>query len=220
MARAGTAEEGVWLRAERQTAGRGRENRAWESPVGNLYTSTLVRLRPDDPPAPTLALVTAVALEETVRLALPARAHSRLALKWPNDLLIAGAKLSGILLERAGDYVVIGAGVNVAHHPALADRATTSLHAEGATVDVADFARNLADMVAAWITIWRAQGLPPIVARWCERAHPPGSPLRARLPDGEVVEGAFDTLAADGALVLRLADGGRRVIHAGDVFTA
>ena len=218
LARDGSGEEGLWLRAERQTEGRGRQGRAWESPVGNLYASTLVRLSPGDPPAPTLALVAAVALEETVRAALPLDRARQLALKWPNDLLLAGAKLSGILLERADDWVVIGIGVNVAHHPALADRATTSLAAEGAAIDARDFAARLAEMLAAWLHHWRHDGLAPVVSRWRERAHPPGTPLIARLPDGEEVSGTFETLDPAGALVLRLADGAHRAIHAGDVF--
>ena len=218
LARAGSGEDGLWLRAERQTAGKGRQGRAWESPIGNLYASTLVRLGPGDPPAPTLALVAAIALEEVVRGALPAERARHLSLKWPNDLLLGGTKLSGILLERAGDWVVIGIGVNVAHHPVLADRATTSLADEGAVTDAPAFATRLADMMAAWLHHWRQDGLAPIVARWRERAHPPGTPLVARLPDGEAVEGAFETLDATGALVLRLADGTHRAIHAGDVF--
>lgn len=209
------ADDGLWLRAERQTAGRGRQGRAWESPTGNFYGSTLVRLRTDDPPAATLALVAAVALEETVRGHLDRRG---LRLKWPNDLLLDGAKLSGILLERAGEAVVIGIGVNLAHHPALADRATTSLAAEGVFVTPQAFAERLTPMFAAWLYHWRRDGLSPIVARWTERAHVIGTPLTVRPPDGETVEGRFAGLAADGALLLDLADGGRRVIHAADVF--
>ncbi|UVO52565.1 biotin--[acetyl-CoA-carboxylase] ligase [Sphingomonas sp. SUN019] len=215
LARSG-ADDGLWLRAERQTAGRGRQGRAWDSPEGNLYASTLVRLRPGDPPPATLALVAAVTLEEVVRLLLPT--PRGLVLKWPNDLLLDGAKLSGILLERADDAIVIGFGVNIAHHPDLPDRVTTSLAEQGVAVTPAEFVTRLAEMFAAWLHHWRHDGLSPIVARWTERAHPPGTPLIARLPDGEAVEGTFDTLAADGALVLRLADGGVRVIHAADVF--
>jgi BirA family biotin operon repressor/biotin-[acetyl-CoA-carboxylase] ligase len=218
FARDGHGEDGLWLRAERQTAGKGRQGRGWESPAGNLYASTLVRLRGGDPPAATLALVAAVALEEVVRAALPESRRAALSLKWPNDLLIAGAKLSGILLERGGDWVVVGIGVNIAHHPELADRAATSLHVEGAVADVADFAQGLAEMLAAWLHIWRTQGLAAVAARWRERAHPPGTALTARLPDGSMVTGTFDTLANDGALLIRLADGGVRAIHAGDVF--
>ncbi|KQT33815.1 biotin--protein ligase [Sphingomonas sp. Leaf412] len=218
LARDGSAEDGLWLRAERQTAGRGRQGRDWQSPAGNLYASTLVRLSPGDPPAPTLALVAAVALDEVVERLLPSPRAAKLRVKWPNDLLIDGAKLSGILLERSGDWVVVGIGVNVAHHPALADRATTSLVAEGVAIDAATLAARLAEMLAAWLHLWRDDGLSPVTARWRERAHPPGTPLVARLPDGECVEGRFDTLGDDGALRLRLAGGATRVIHAADVF--
>lgn len=218
MAEAGSAGEGVWLRADRQLSGRGRLGRDWASPAGNLYASTIVTLRADDPPAPSLALVAAVALEEAVVAVLPEAARRRLSIKWPNDLLLGGAKVSGILLERAGAHVVIGMGVNLAHHPDLPDRATTSLHAEGASVDLAEFNARLADLFAAWLTIWRSEGLGPVIARWTERAHPVGTPLRVRLPEGGEQAGAFDGLDARGALRLRLDDGETRVIHAGDVF--
>ena len=223
----GGIEEGVWLRAERQNGGRGRQGRAWASPLGNLYTSTLVRLRASDPQAATLALVTAVALEEVVRAYLPPR-HSResendggksqLQLKWPNDLLLDGAKLSGILLEGAGDAVVIGIGVNLAHHPTDLDRPATSLAAHGVTPDPADFLDTLAEAFALWLARWRGEGLAPIRARWLERAHAPGTALTARLPDGSATDGLFAGLDNDGALILRLADGTTRVIHAADVF--
>ncbi|AOH86172.1 biotin--protein ligase [Sphingomonas panacis] len=214
LARSG-ASEGLWLRAERQTGGRGRQGRTWVSPPGNLYTSTLVRLRPTDPEAASLALVAAVALEEAVRAHLAAAAVP--TLKWPNDLLLDGAKLSGILLERAADAVVIGIGVNLAQHPHDLDRATTSLAAHGAIVDPATFQETLADAFARWLGVWRGQGLAPVRTRWLERAHPPGTPLTARLPDGSAIDGLFDGLDIGGALVLRLADGGRRVIHAADI---
>ena len=207
-------EEGVWLRADRQTSGRGRQGRAWVSPAGNLYASTLVRIRPSDPPAATLALVAAVAIEEAVAAYLPDAAR----LKWPNDLLIAGAKLSGILLERAGGAVVIGFGANLAHHPIDTDRIATSLFAHSITVEPADFIETLAEAFARWVERWRGEGIDVVRRRWVERAHPVGAPLTARLPDGSALDGLFDGLDAEGALILRLADGTRRVIHAGDVF--
>ncbi len=236
LARSG-AEEGLWLRAERQTAGRGRQGRVWDSPTGNLYASVLVRVRSGDPATATLALVAAVALEEVVssflysgggrspasQAILPDSQGSGLRrstarLKWPNDLLLDGAKLSGVLLERADDAVVVGFGVNLAHHPELPERPSTSLAVHGVMVTPADFVEKLVDMMAAWLHIWRTDGLAPVIARWTERAHPPGTPLIARLSDGEAVAGAFGRLAPDGALVLRLADGASRVIHAADVF--
>ncbi|MGR6328082.1 biotin--[acetyl-CoA-carboxylase] ligase [Sphingomonas sp. XXL09] len=208
------AREGEWLRAELQTAGRGRQGRAWQSPPGNLYASTLVRLRPGDPPAPSLALVAAVALHAVLARHLPGRAM----LKWPNDVLVDGAKLSGILLERSGDAVVIGIGVNVAHHPDLPDRRTTSLAAEGAPLDAASLIEELAEAVARWLQRWRGEGIDAIRRAWLAAAHPVGTALNVRLPDGGAVAGIFDGLDADGALVVRLADGERRVMHAGDVF--
>jgi BirA family biotin operon repressor/biotin-[acetyl-CoA-carboxylase] ligase len=215
LARAG-AEEGLWLRAEAQSSGRGRQGRDWASPPGNLYASTLVRLRPSDPPPATLALVAAVALDAAVRIWLDDRAPLRI--KWPNDLLIGTAKLSGILLERSEDAVVIGFGVNLAHHPDLPDRLTTSLAAHGAAVSAGDFLETLAESVSRWLDKWRGEGLVPVRSRWMERAHLPGTALDVRLPDGSTQHGLFDRLDADGALILRLADGTTRVIHAADVF--
>lgn len=208
------AAEGEWLRADRQTAGRGRQGRGWESPPGNLFASTLVRLRPSDPQAATLALVAAVALDEAVSVFLPSAGM----LKWPNDLLVGGAKLSGILLERSGETVVIGFGVNLAHHPDNIDRPVTSLAAHAAAPEPGVFLETLAESFARWLSRWRSEGLGPVRDRWLARAHPPGTALTARLADGTSVDGLFDGLDADGALILRLADGTARVIHAGDVF--
>jgi BirA family transcriptional regulator, biotin operon repressor / biotin---[acetyl-CoA-carboxylase] ligase len=207
------AGEGLWLRAERQTAGKGRQGRAWHSPVGNLYISTLVRLRAADPQAATLAMVTAVALDEAVRVF-----GVRPMLKWPNDLLVDGAKLSGILLERAGDAVAIGIGVNLVAAPEGLDRAATSLAAAGPAPDPAIFAETLADAFARWLSRWRGEGMAPVRERWLAHAHPTGTALTARLADGSAVEGLFAGLDAGGALILRLADGDSRAIHAADVF--
>lgn len=214
FALAGSVDEGFWLRAERQTAGRGRQGRAWQSPVGNFYGSTLVRLRPDDPPAATLGFVAAVALVELAAALLPEAPM----LKWPNDLLVDGAKLSGILLERAGDTVIVGVGVNLAHHPDLPDRRTTSMAAHGVTIDPGTFAAQLADGFARWLDRWRHQGFAAVRAQWLAGAHPGGTPLRALLPDGTTVDGRFEELDGDGALILCLASGERRAIHAADVF--
>lgn len=214
LARRG-AGEGLWLRAERQTAGRGRQGRGWESPPGNLYASTLIRIRRSDPPAATLALVAAVALEEAVVAFAP---ELRVVLKWPNDLLVGGAKLSGILLERADDAVVIGFGVNLAHHPQGLERPVTSIAAHGPAPEVQQFAETLAEAFARWLGRWRGEGLAPVRERWLDRAHATGTALTARLADGNSVDGLFWGLDAQGALILRLADGRSHVIHAGDVF--
>ena len=216
LAREG-APEGEWLRAERQTGGRGRQGRSWISPPGNLYASTLVRLRPGDPPAATLALVAAVALQELVE------AYAKdveVRIKWPNDLLIGGAKISGILLERADDAVIVGFGVNLDNHPCDTERPATSLReVTGSTPEASSFLDALADGFASWLARWRSEGVAPIRRRWLDRAHPQGTALSVwQGREGAQVEGLFEGLDESGALRLRLADGSLRVIQAGDVF--
>jgi BirA family biotin operon repressor/biotin-[acetyl-CoA-carboxylase] ligase len=215
LAREG-APEGLWLRAERQSGGRGRQGRLWYSPPGNLYASTLVRLRSGDPPAPTLALVAAVALHEVasdfVAAGMP------IEIKWPNDLLVAGAKLSGILLERIGDAVVVGFGVNLADHPDETPRPAINMGMLGGAPDPARFLEALAASFARWLGRWRQEGLAPIRERWLTAAHPPGTALSTHTASGAWVEGRFDGLDESGALKLRLPDGSSQTIHAGDVF--
>jgi BirA family biotin operon repressor/biotin-[acetyl-CoA-carboxylase] ligase len=208
------APEGDWLRAERQNAGKGRVGRAWQSLTGNLHASTIVRLRPGDPQAPGLALVAGVAIEEVATAWL---ARDMLRLKWPNDLMAGDAKLAGILLERVGDAVVIGIGVNLAVAPDALDRPTVSLaELSGSVPDPYAFLEDLAAALAHWLARWRGEGLVPVRKRWIERAHPIGTALAASAPTGRL-EGLFDGLDADGALRLRCADGHVERINAGDI---
>lgn len=175
-----------------------------------------MRLREGDPPAPTLALVAAVALHEVAAAHAPA---ARIEIKWPNDLLAGGAKLAGILLERADEAVTIGFGVNLAAHPMELERPATSLAAlTGAAPDVAAFHEDLADSLARWLALWRGGGLAVVRAAWLAAAHAPGTPIAARTASGDWAEGRFDGLGEDGALRLRLVDGAVLVLHAGDVF--
>lgn len=208
--------EGRWLRAERQTSGRGRMGRSWEGQRGNLFASTLVRLSSRDPQPPTLAFVAAVAVHEVLADFI---GEGVLRLKWPNDIMAGDAKLCGMLLERAGDAVVIGIGINIASAPQLADRRTTCLHNLGAgACEPASLLGLIAENFALWLERWRTYGVEPVLRAWLGRAHDVGTPLAAQLPDGARIDGTFETLDAEGALILRLADGGRHVIHAGDIF--
>jgi BirA family biotin operon repressor/biotin-[acetyl-CoA-carboxylase] ligase len=168
-----------------------------------------VRLRSDDPPAPTLALVAAVALQTVIAVHVP-----QARIKWPNDLIADGAKLAGILLEREGEAVVVGFGANLAIYPDDVPRPATSVAAlAGSAPDPHGFLETLASSFDAALVLWRSEGIAPLRKRWLAAAHPPGTPLST--PAGE---GAFDGLDDGGALRLRLADGSMRVIHAGDVF--
>ncbi len=206
--------DGSWLRAGRQTGGRGRLGRSWDSPAGNLHCSTLVRLRAGDPAGHSLALVAAVAVHALIAPLCTGQAR----IKWPNDILVDGAKIAGILLERVGDAIVIGIGVNVAGHPADLDRPVTSLTAQGASdAEAGALVERLATLFAHWVAIWRAQGLEPVLTHWLLNAHPQGTAMRVVQPDGAVAEGAFETLDRNGMLILRLANGDTRAIHAGDI---
>jgi BirA family biotin operon repressor/biotin-[acetyl-CoA-carboxylase] ligase len=207
--------EGYWLVADRQTGGRGRQGRHWLDAPGNFMGSTVVRLMRRDPSPSTLSFVAALATYEAVIGCVSvARA---LELKWPNDLVLGGAKLSGILLERTGDAAVIGIGVNLVAAPRLHDRPARHLAELGPGPDRDNFARDLAASFDRELDRWRQFGAEPLLSRWTAAAHPVGSPLSVHSSDGARISGLFDGLEPDGALRLRLADGSCRVIHAGDV---
>ena len=211
------APEGLWLRADAQDGGRGRLGRIWESPSGNLFASTIVRLRDTDPSPASLAFVTAVAVFDAVRQMAP---QVPICVKWPNDILTPdGAKLCGVLLERASDAVVVGIGLNLVWHPQNLERKVTDLITRGATPPDAQTAVEIvAEVFARYLAIWRQSGVEVIVRHWEARAHPRGTALSANLPDGEHLHGLYAGLNEDGALQLRLADGAIRAIHSADVF--
>ena len=208
------AGEGDWLIASRQSAGRGRQGREWHSPSGNFAGSTLILLRDNDPSAPTLALAVGLALIEAIDAAAPGRDTM---LKWPNDVMLDGGKLAGILLERAADRVVAGFGVNLASAPDVPGRATSSL--DGALTPQA-FAPLLAASMSRILGAWRTADPAALAQAWQTRAHPIGTPITVHSAPGENISGRFDGLVADGALRLRLDDGRVELIRAGDVSLA
>lgn len=221
----------VWAR--RQTKGRGRGGRVWQSPEGNVFFSMILRPQPDWGDLNQLPLVTAVATHAAIRPHVePSRA---VTIKWPNDLLIDGAKVSGTLIEShrlirstdanrwSAEALVVGVGVNVAHHPTEGLLyPATSLRQAGSTVErdqvICDLARALIDA----LEVWRQRGFSPIRAAYLERARGLGEPIAVRtaLDKDEFVSGVFDGINEDGALLLRLADGTVRPQVVGDVFFA
>lgn len=209
--------EGDWLVVDRQSAGRGRQGRDWFDGAGNFMGSTVVRLSPRDPSPATLALVSGVAVHEATAPLLADA--SALTLKWPNDLLYAGHKLAGILLERQDDAIVVGIGVNLVAAPKL-DRPTIALAELGPAPSRDFFAQSLATHFAAELDRWRTYGLEPLIRRWEAAAHPTGTALTANPPGEAAIAGCFAGLTPEGSLRLRLDNGSERVIHAGDVMLA
>jgi len=231
LARAG-APEGTLVWADEQTAGRGRRGRTWLSPPGNLYLSLV--LRPEGAPARAaqLGFVAALGLGDALQpLVLGDTPASRggpalqLRYKWPNDLLANGKKLAGILLESENaaservDFVVVGIGVNIVHAPGDVEFPATSLAAEGVSgLTPAALLEGFATHFSDWARRWREEGFAPVRAAWLEMASGLGERVRVRLAR-DTLFGRFRDLDDDGALVLDVADGRRR-ITAGEVFPA
>lgn len=211
----------LWIRAEVQTAGRGRRGRAWEAPSGNLAATLL--LRPQRPAAECaqLSFVAAIAAAETVAQFAP---HAEVRVKWPNDVLADGRKLVGILLESASgggavpEWLAVGIGINLAQFPEGMETPATSIAALGETVpDPRDALLCLAAGFAKWYEVWRAQGFLPIRDAWLARAAHLGGRIRARLANEET-SGVFEGIDETGALILREAGGKLRLIAAGEIF--
>ena len=211
----GALHEGHWLIANRQGAGRGRQGRVWQDASGNFMGSTPVAIRSDNLPPHTLSLVAGLAVFEAVVPLLPPTA--RPMLKWPNDVMLHGAKLAGILLERSGDTIIVGIGVNLATAPDVADRKAIALAHFGPPPDRDLFAQNLAERFAQELERWRTYGVDLLIRRWSEAAHPVGTPLTVWPPGEEPLSGSFAGMTDEGNLRLALANNRQRVIHAGDV---
>jgi len=219
------APHGTVVIAKSQTAGRGRQDRNWVSPPGNLYLSAI--LRPDLPPARAAqaGFVAAVAVGETVRRLLPDSRSlpdaGRVTLKWPNDVLIAGAKVAGILPESAiagGSlaWIVLGIGLNLAHAPAETTRPATALrnHVPDVPAPGAAAALLLRDL-ASWYERWLTEGFQPVLSEWLRHATAIGGTIEVRL-GGVVRTGRFAGLDEDAALLLETPNGRER-ITAGEV---
>jgi len=222
--RAATGERGpLWIWARRQTAGRGRRGRAWESPEGNLSTTLLTAPGVAAPEAARLSFVAALAVHDLVA-AYATKAPVRV--KWPNDVLIDGKKVAGILLESSGSegvdvlpWLAVGIGVNLAHAPADAAYPATFLGAHGRAPSPEE---ALAELAEAWETrfrVWRVSGFAAIREAWLAVAAGLGTQIEVRLPV-ETLHGRFETLMPDGALSLLLPSGARRAVTAGEVFFA
>lgn len=217
------APDGTAVTAKTQSGGRGRRGREWISPPGNLYVSVV--LRPACAPlvAATLSFVAALAAAETVAAFVPTPDQVRC--KWPNDILVDGRKIAGILLESSisheqlTEWVVLGVGINLANHPEVkGPHPSTSLSDLGVLrIDVDTALERFLTSLATWRARWRDEGFAPIRAAWRARAFGVGECVTVAL-GREQLTGRFEDLDETGGLVLALGNGDRRIIAAGEVF--
>ena len=215
----------AWILARRQTAARGRRGRAWVSPEGN-FAATLVMRPTGEPAAAALrSFVAALALADALEMVCGP--GTTISLKWPNDVLLNGGKVAGILLESAGQghgvsHLAVGIGVNLVAAPpremveAGATQPVSLLGETGVRIAPEEFLTYLAAAFARWEAQLVTYGFAPIRTAWLGRAAKLGQPIKARTVT-ETVEGTFETVAEDGSLVITTSQG-RRAIPAADVF--
>jgi BirA family transcriptional regulator, biotin operon repressor / biotin---[acetyl-CoA-carboxylase] ligase len=207
----------LWIVASEQMAGRGRENRVWTSPPGNLHLTLLAQTHTPVRDQPKLGFVAGVALAKAVGSLLPAT--STVCLKWPNDLLLDGAKVSGLLLEGLGQgaAIAIGIGVNVVAHPPDTPYPATHLRIVAPDLTREFLFERLATMLTEELAVFaEGTGFPLIRQRWLAYAAHLGQRIRIRQGDA-TLEGVFRDIDGDGRLILDTGGGLARVA-AGDVF--
>jgi BirA family biotin operon repressor/biotin-[acetyl-CoA-carboxylase] ligase len=214
----------LWIWSARQSQGRGRGGREWVSQPGNLFASLLIGLNCPLRVASQLALVAGIVAFDTIAKLIAYEGRSEVLLKWPNDVLLAGEKVAGMLLENVGgtnenrSVVVIGTGINLASYPENLPQPAVSLATYGMTVTPADALEALAASTLEWLDRWGEGACFPTIRRaWLDRAGPTGRPLTVRVGSQEA-EGVYGGLDADGALRLLMPGGGEYRVTAGDVF--
>lgn len=206
--------DNVAVQADTQTSGRGRMGRPWTSPAGNLYVSLCITL-PALKDAGFYSFISAVSLAGALKELRPGL---EIRCKWPNDLLVGGKKISGILLETDGrKKLVIGIGVNLVSYPSEnVLYPVTSLMQEGGNADVSAVLSALVAHFDRWRKRFEKEGPAPVLKAWEEQAYGIGKPITVNLPDKRL-EGIFYGLDKDGCLLLNKDEEIIR-ITAGDVF--
>jgi BirA family biotin operon repressor/biotin-[acetyl-CoA-carboxylase] ligase len=220
LARAG-AEEGTVVWALEQTAGRGRRGRVWVSPRDNFYASVIVRPDCSVNRAAQLGFVAALAVGDALGAAVGRLGG--LSYKWPNDVLVHGRKIAGILLESelgegpVPEFVVVGVGINLVCSPGNAEFPATSIAEQGlGRVLPADALVGFAHHFQAWVERWRADGFAPVRRAWRARAMSLGEVIRVQLA-AATLHGRFIDIDQEGALLLESA-GELRHISAAEIF--
>lgn len=208
----------VWIAAHQQTAGRGRLGRNWVSPIGNLYTTVLFPEAGGLAVAARVPFAAALAVRDACAKTVPGLDP---VLKWPNDVRVDGAKLSGILTETGETsgvvWIALGMGVNVKFAPDAGAQASTCLASHGAApVLEPEHVLDVLRSELAWRLDQARTDFDSLLEDWLKHADGLGTQVEAGPVDSRV-SGVFEGLAADGGLILRLPDGARQTIRAGDV---
>ncbi|RKQ71647.1 BirA family biotin operon repressor/biotin-[acetyl-CoA-carboxylase] ligase [Litorimonas taeanensis] len=212
-----------WVRAGLQNSGRGRRGRPWISKPGNLFASGIYPWSGPLISKPLASFVVALAVTEVLSTYID---PAKITLKWPNDVLVEGAKISGILLEGGEGWLVIGVGMNLEHNPDDLPYPTTHLLEHMSENDLNDaeplyagadpILAQLTQIIGTKLSVLQTEGFGPFHKEWLNKAANLGQVIKVNL-DGDIVAGTFETLSDNGALRLRLSDGTIREIVAGDV---
>jgi len=212
------ADEGYVVQAMKQTGARGRNGRVWEAPLGNIYMSLVLRPTCGLEHVGELAFVIAVGLSNALDDYIDQSKHKK-TLKWPNDILVDGLKMSGILLEtdmsndNELEAVVVGIGLNIFQAPEFAVALSSVVKEPVYVTKVRDI---VLEEISKAYRLWQEEGITPIRMKWLRNAHGLGEKMTAHLPNDKY-EGVFEGLSEDGALILKEESGERRIINAGDV---
>ena len=209
----------LWIRADEQTAGRGRRGRNWVSPKGNLYCTALFQSELPVSQIGLYSFVAALAVYDSLKAMCP---DAGLGLKWPNDALLNEAKISGLLLETGKthhqNWVIVGIGINLVSHPENTPYPATNLTEHIDDVLAPDqLVSILMEKFASWKHIFENKGFDPIRVAWRDAAVNVPGPVTVKLPNEEFVGTAID-MGQNGALQVQLPDGTMREVHAGDVY--
>lgn len=215
------ATDPTWFVALSQSAGRGRRGRGWVSQKGNLFASLIVSPNVPAQKAAEISFITSLAVSDAIKN-LTGIGTQEIKVKWPNDVLIDGKKVAGILLEAVGNpenpSIIVGVGVNIADHPSDVQYPTDHLENIGGYKYLpSDVFVRLAEAFEFFYKFWQTYGFASVKRLWMAEAYGVGKLITVNLPNGSI-EGIFVDLSDDGGLLLKKADGSHETIYAGDVF--
>lgn len=213
--------DGTIIWAREQSDGRGRRGKYWSSPKGNLYTSLILRPEIILSESAQLSFVAALSIYDALgNLGPPGH---QVHCKWPNDILLNEKKVSGILLESEGalankpaDWIILGIGLNIESYPQDTSFPSTSLHSEGWNTSVEEVLMAFSRSFLSWSNTWLESGFSSIRQNWLWRSIGIGTMIKVEL-DNKILEGVFEDIADDGALILNQ-NGKTRRVTAGDLF--